>query len=166
MKSSSASVSGTSDSGTSVSGFTLIEMLIVVSIVAILASIAIPSFKSLMQSQRVKNAAFELFATLSVARSEAIKRNATVTVAPVSAGSWQAGWGIAASGAPAIKTQGSINGVVITLAPASVAYARNGRITGASPSFQIDVSATATTNVRCIKIELSGMPRTLKGACT
>jgi len=132
-------------------------------IAGILATIAIPSFQSLTQSQRAKNASFELFASLNLARSEAIKRNADVTVTPVS-GSWQDGWDISASGVSGIRTQRAIKGIVITGGPASVVYAKTGRT--AAASFQIDVSATATSNVRCIKIELSGMPRSIKGACS
>lgn len=132
-------------------------------IAGILATIAIPSFQSLTQSQRAKNASFELFASLNLARSEAIKRNADVTVTPVS-GNWQDGWDISASGVSGIRTQRAIKGIVITGGPASVVYAKTGRT--AAASFQIDVSATATANVRCIKIELSGMPRSTKGACS
>lgn len=132
-------------------------------IAGILATIAIPSFQSLTQSQRAKNASFELFASLNLARSEAIKRNANVTVTPVS-GSWHEGWDISASGVPSIRSQKAIKGIVISGGPASVVYAKTGRT--ATASFQIDVSATATANARCIKIELSGMPRSTKGACS
>lgn len=143
-------------------GFTLPELLVVVVIAGILATIAVPSFQSITQSQRAKNASFDLYASLSLARSEAIKRNADVTVTPV-AGNWQDGWDISASGVPGIRTQGAIKGIVITGGPASVVYAKTGR--AAASSFQIDVSATATSNVRCIKIDLSGMPRSIKGVC-
>ena len=133
-------------------------------IAGILAAVAIPSFKSLTQSQQVKAASFELFAAFSLARSEAIKRNGNVTVTP-NAGGWQAGWSITSSGGEIIKSHGALKGSVVTNAPASVVYARSGRVNGAAPSFKIDDATATAANARCIKIELSGMPRTVKGAC-
>lgn len=147
------------------SGFTMTELLLVVAVLGILAALAVPSFRSLTQSQQAKTASFELFASLSLARSEAIKRNGNVTVTPV-AGEWQAGWNIT-SGGTTISSHGALRGVVVTGGPASVVYARTGRIVGATaPSFQIDNETTATANVRCIRIDLSGMPRTAKGVCS
>ena len=149
------------------SGFTLVELLVVVAVLGILATLSVGGFQSLTQSQQVKNASFELFSSLSLARSEAIKRNGNVTVTPVSTADWGHGWTITSAGGESIKSQAALKGVSIsaTGTPASVVYARTGRAT-ASASFQVDVAATSTTNVRCIKLELSGMPRTLKGACS
>lgn len=146
-------------------GFTLPELLIVMAVAGILAAIAVPSFQSLTQSQQVKNASFELFSNLSLARSEAIKRNANVTVTPASTANWGQGWTIT-SAAGTIKSQAALKGVSITATgtPASVVYARTGRTT-ATASFQIDASTGATANIRCIQIDLSGMPRTKKAAC-
>jgi len=142
----------------------LIELLVVIAVVGILASVALPSFRSLTQSQQVKAASFEMYAAFSLARSEAIKRNSNVTVAPNSAG-WQAGWTIV-GGTETIKSHGSLKGSIVTGGPTGVVYASSGRVTGTtSPAFQIDVASPATANVRCIKIDLSGMPRTVKGAC-
>jgi len=150
------------------SGFTLVEFMVVVAVLGILASIALPSFQSLTQSQRVKNASFELFSSLGLARSEAIKRNGNVTLTPTDAADWGKGWTIASTTGTieTIKSQAALKGVSITPGAAgSVVYARTGRAT-VSASFQIDVPAATTANVRCIRIELSGMPRTSKGACT
>lgn len=61
-------------------GFTLIEMLVVITISAILVALAIPSFERASRSSQVSSAANALLAALDVARSEAIRRNVIVTV--------------------------------------------------------------------------------------
>jgi type IV fimbrial biogenesis protein FimT len=77
-------------------GFTLIELMIVVTLLAVMLGIGIPSFRGFIAGQRVKTAAYDFATALLVARSEAIKRNTTVTIAPT--GSWIGGWTVAAGG--------------------------------------------------------------------
>ncbi len=56
------------------SGFTLLEVMIAVAVLAILTALAIPSFTSLIERNKARSAANDLMASILVARSEAIKR--------------------------------------------------------------------------------------------
>jgi type IV fimbrial biogenesis protein FimT len=80
-------------------GFTLVELMVAVSIAAILLAVGIPSFRSTIASNRLTSTTNDLVGTLSQARSEAIRRGARVTVCVSSdgetcatTGTWEQGW--------------------------------------------------------------------------
>jgi len=150
------------------SGFTLPELLVVVVVLGILASVGTSGFQSLIQSQQAKSASFELFSSLSLARSAAIKRNDSVTLTPIDATNWGKGWTIS-SAAGTIKSQSELKKIVISQGSNSIVYVPTGRAQVSPPPFLLDVSTNPTENARCIKIELSGMPRMYKpvnGTCS
>ena len=57
------------------SGFTLIEMMIVIAVFAIVAAIAIPNFMSLLPGMRLNGAARQVMGDLMAARMNAVKQN-------------------------------------------------------------------------------------------
>ncbi len=62
------------------SGFTLVELVITVALAAIILSAAVPSFRDLVQNNRITAQVNEFVTALNVARSEAVKRGATLRV--------------------------------------------------------------------------------------
>ena len=61
-------------------GFTLLEIMIVVALVAVLIGISAPSIGEFIRNSRITGKANDLLAGLNVARTEAIKRHVPVTV--------------------------------------------------------------------------------------
>lgn len=63
------------------SGFTFLELIIVIAIVGLMAGLAAPWFLKISQRNVIKSAAYEIQTTLLAARMAAVRRNAPVTVA-------------------------------------------------------------------------------------
>lgn len=80
-------------------GFTMIELMVAIAIAAILLAVGVPSFQSFIASSRLSTANNELVGAMALARSEAIRRGARVTVCKsadsatcTNTGGWQQGW--------------------------------------------------------------------------
>lgn len=80
-------------------GFTLVELMLTLTVVAILLAVAVPSYRSFVQSNRAASQANAVLRALTYTRSEAVKRAAVVTICQSgdqsSCGggtSWEGGW--------------------------------------------------------------------------
>ena len=84
-------------------GFTLLEVLVVLALLAVLLSLAVPSLIGLRQKHQMQSQAEQLQASLLLARSEALRRQQRVTLCVressdgaglgcASAGTWAQGW--------------------------------------------------------------------------
>ncbi|HCO59471.1 MAG TPA: hypothetical protein DIT58_04700 [Porticoccaceae bacterium] len=73
------------------SGFTLIEMMITVAVVAVVLGVAVPSFQDFFDKNRVKRAAEEVYGLMAKARSEAVTRDSDMIVT-INSGAWCVGY--------------------------------------------------------------------------
>ncbi|WP_209586964.1 GspH/FimT family pseudopilin [Massilia sp. BHUDP2] len=151
-------------SGARQRGFTLPELLTALAVMAILGAIAAPAYGNWVAAMRARSTGTDLHTALMLARSEAIKRNAEVTLAPGAAG-WLAGWSIAApSDAGRLLHSHPGAAVASITGPERVTYLANGRVKGTTlPSFEI--AGKSGGDLRCVKVDLSGRPNQTQSAC-
>ena len=147
-------------------GFTIIELMIVVSIAAIVAGFALPNMDYAFKTGQVKTAASDAHISLLLARSEAIKRNANVLV---NAGStdWSNGWSVSASGtnikvqdafSPDITVECETTGdTTADTCPTNITFSRTGRPTS-YVELRIYSGGNSKVIMRCVTMNLSGRP--------
>ena len=154
-------------------GFTLVELVTTISILAILAAIAAPSFRSFITNQRLRNASFDLMASLTLARSQAVTLGQQVMLTPKDS-AWNAGWVVCkrdtGTGDCEQKTDvlatyddhGPLSSLKITSDLDSIIYGKDGRLVAApGAAFTVEpLDAIKGVAARCINIHLSGKPST------
>jgi len=146
-------------------GFTLIELLVTLTVLAIIAFAAAPSFSSLIATQRARNASLDLSAALTLTRSEAVKRNSSVSMA--ASGAWAGGWAVTA-GTEKVRSFGPYDGISITASAGnSLSVGNDGRPTAGSLTFQVapSVSPQAASTI-CVQVSGTGRVALVSGACT
>lgn len=145
-------------------GFTLLELMITIAVLAVLMGLAAPSFSRALAEQRIRSAASEIYFALLAARSSAITRNEEVEISPASGG-WGAGWDIHPKGNTALRLKegGELKDVSITATGGAIVFRASGRAVNA---VTFSFVASAFTDIgRCVRLDASGRPVTEKGAC-
>lgn len=115
-------------------GFTLVELLVTVAVIAIMAALAVPNFANLVRSSRLTSAANEMVAMLQIARTTAISSRANTTVCPSADGATCSAtignrW-------IAVTTKNAVSTVVRdSTFPASIPVGASANLSGASYKF-------------------------------
>ena len=171
-------------------GFTLIELMVTIAILAVLLGIAVPSFQEMSLSSRLRSSANSLAASVQLARSEAIKRNAVVQLCASSngtscGGSWQQGWIVLASDNTVLHAQAALaSGYVVSalkegtstavaalkFQPSGVGLQLDAEATIATAEFRIcRASPSAGSQERKVRVSSTGrtlVTTTTEGSCS
>jgi type IV fimbrial biogenesis protein FimT len=159
-------------------GFTLIELMITLVILAIVITIGIPSLSEFVAAQRVRAVASDIMADMAFARAEAIKESRIAIMTPINAADWKDGWRICVDldgggdcdvPGEVRKTATPISGrtKVCVTPDAPIVFRPDGRVTRATaPSatdgirVSDDLGDAVATNdkVRLIYLGISGRP--------
>ena len=161
-------------------GFTLIELLVTLAVAAILITVAVPNYQMFVMNNRMATQANDLITALNMARSEAVKRAANVTVCagtncPGTANAWPQGWIVADAAGTTIRVQQALGGASTLTGGTDVAttitFTSNGRTTipttatAASTTLTLCPPSPAIVQGRAIQIERTGRTRVSAVAC-
>lgn len=164
------------------SGVTLIELLVTISIAAILMAIAVPGFQDFFRRNRLDSAASDFMATLNYARSEAIRRGVPVSVCKSKDGTscggvhvhWEQGWIVftnpnnddsvdTGSDEEILRVHETLpNGITMnanTNFTTRITYRSDGRITNTVGGTFFFCPASGTTDARQIVVNGAGRAR-------
>jgi type IV fimbrial biogenesis protein FimT len=150
-------------------GFTMTELMVVLAIVAVSATLAAPSIAPMMASYRVRGAGEGLLNGLNYARAEAVRRNSAVSFALAGGG---AGWTVSQlSPSQTLQSRSNVDSTGITAssstANTSVTFLATGLLQGGSQMSQITVGSSAdATKTRRINIFGGGLIRMCDPAVT
>jgi type IV fimbrial biogenesis protein FimT len=155
-------------------GFTLIELMVTISVMAILLMIAVPSFNDATLGSKLGSYANNLVAGAHLARSEAIKRNAAVTLCVSSdgtdcaTGDWEQGWIVRATDGTVIQRQQALPaGLKITGSENSLVFAPSG-VGATLATFTVCRATPEGAQKRVVEISATGRPgvkKTTAGTC-
>ena len=146
-------------------GFTLIELVVTISVAAILMALAVPAFESFLRNDREWTVANSLVMSLNAARSEAIKQDARVSVCPTTDGvscstaAWARGWIVLSSvpgATPVFTVPALATGMTLTEASGltAVTFLSSGMV--AAPAGFTVCDPRGASEARYVQVNLTG----------
>ncbi|WP_420475717.1 GspH/FimT family pseudopilin [Noviherbaspirillum sp. ST9] len=156
-------------------GFTLVELMVTLAVVAVLLGIALPGFNNATLGTKLSTYANSLVASANMARSEAIKRNAAVTMcvstdgATCTGGSWEEGWIVLAGTDVIVRQNAASTGFKLTGTASTLTF----QATGVGATVATITACRALPSVggqeRVVNISATGRTSTAKtytGVCS
>lgn len=128
-------------------GFTLVELMVTVAVLAVLIALAAPSFTDTMQRRRLIGAAEAVASGLQLARSEAIRQSASMTAVTTTGASWCMGFARGTTACDCSITDTTDTDACTTLGDGSTSVLRvvsAGQYSGVSMSLVTGTPATVT----------------------
>lgn len=160
-------------------GITLLEIMIAVAVLGIITGLAVPSLRSAIQNSRAAAHSNEFIAALNLARSEAVKRRATVTICTSSDGAtcrangstdannWHKGW-VVLWGATVLRAEQGLDTEFTLVGDTNrVDFSSSGSSVGSvvTPSFNLTASGCVGNNRRLITLGITGRVSVEKSSC-
>jgi type IV fimbrial biogenesis protein FimT len=147
-------------------GFTMIELLVTLSIAVIMLTVAVPSFQSLLLQSRLTSHTNELVLGMAYAKSEAVKRGVSVSVcassdASTCSGTWQNGWIVRTNDGQVLQVQTAYTGSICANAT-SIVFLNSG-FPSAAITFRL-YDSRGTASGRTITVSALGRAVTSTGA--
>lgn len=154
-------------------GFTLIELMVTVVVVAVLLAIAVPNFRTMLLNRRQAGVADGLLNSLNYARNTALSTDQPVTICPLGSGSacgssWNNGWIVStqpASGASVVLNTTSLSTGGPTLKTAggstAVSFSGVGLATGADVFVICD--SRGTSYAQSVQVYATGFIQAASG---
>lgn len=153
-------------------GFTLIELMVTIAVLAVVIAIAAPSFTSVIQSNRTTALHHEILGALQLARSEAVKRRTEVIVCRsedqedcANGTDWTVGWIVKdVASDEVVKVWDSVTGMALTGPAAGAEFRSNGMAEVATSVTTTTSSCTSGIKYK-IDISLTGSATVAKSGC-
>lgn len=154
-------------------GFTLIELMITIVILAILISLAVPSFNSVIQGNRTLTLNDELSTAIQLARSEALKRRKNVIICRSNAAGnacedgtdWSNGWQVRQVSGDLIRVWDATPSATVTGPSTGITFQSNGLGKGAG-IFEVQVDGCKDSKKRVINVSQTGNATSSQSTCT
>lgn len=145
-------------------GFSLIELMVVIAIIAIVVAVAAPSYESMMAGSRLTSSSNTLVGALRLARSEAVTSKQNVFVCSsddqaTCAGSWANGGVVRRADGQVIRVLSAFP-AGITVAGATIQYGANGQLAAAA-----NLSVNNGTDTTTVQVNRIGQTSICHGSC-
>lgn len=155
-------------------GFTLLELLVTITVAGIILSLGVPGFRSIIQNNRATTHTNDLVTALNLGRSEATRRAAAVSVCSSTDGAtcsasndWSTGWIVVDNANNVLRTWPERSGGagVVSGNVSQIRFLARGSLAGGAPLLQVRVPSCTGNQGRNVAVNVAGRISVARVGC-